>query len=215
MLFVTTANISIALLQDAIEKNKASLPAQGAAESSSVRWPTYSPTMLGSLFYSGEKTKLDVADAVVNILFPIVGVLALKSMKKAKNIRETIELTVPVCGMNSLCTVCIILMQNSLCLSRHLSSTISMADATVSDTDYMPNMHSQTTDRNKSMPVQANVQSHYQQSDDRAIVRFQPILAALALPFPLVCSIVCIVTAGRNHRVMVRTNKHALTLLHT
>ena len=31
------------------------------------------------------------------------------------------------------------------------------------------------------------------------------IIAALVLPFPLVCSIVCIVAAGRNHRIMVRS----------
>ncbi len=166
--------------QDSINKNKVLLD--------SDNW-LYSPTLLGSLFHGTDRSKVDLANMAVNVMFPIVGVLALKSMRKAENVRETMELTVPVCGVNTLCFMCIILMQNSICLSKHLSSTISMADAT---------NHNWTD-------------SH---TEDRAIIRYQPILAALALPFPLVCSILCIVTAGRNHRVMVRLlhGKHLLAI---
>jgi hypothetical protein len=175
--------------QDSINKNRVLLI---KGEKQQQNWPSYSPTLLGSLFHGTDRSKVDVANAAVNVLFPIIGVLALKSMRKAENIRETMELAVPVCGLNSLCVMCILLMQNSICLSRHLSSTITMADA--------------TKELHAGSPQDANwtaAPPEVPASEDRAIVRYQPILAALALPFPLVCSVVCIVTAGRNHRVMV------------
>lgn len=193
--------------QDAINRNGALVSSSSAAAAAADQtngsggagkggvWASalYSPTLLGSLLHSSDRSKVDATNAIVNVLFPIVGVLALKSMRKASNIRETMELAVPVCALNSLCIVCIILMQNSICLSKHLSATITMADTTKSlvtsgSTYYNYQQHSNTS---------------YLDADDKAVVRYQPILAALALPFPLVCSIVCIVAAGRNHRVMV------------
>jgi hypothetical protein len=190
--------------QDAISKNKAFVSG-GADASSKKHWPSYSPTLIGALFspppQDGGGPGLDTLDATVNIMFPIIGVLALKSMRKTKNIRQTIELAVPVCGLNSLCIVCIILMQNSLCLNRHFSATMSVADATKSIVPHPP-----MDGRNRTVLDDASaIDMHPRTTSEeyRAIVRFQPVLAALGLPFPLVCSIVCIVSAGRNHRVMV------------
>ena len=195
--------------QDAIVKNMAIAESMSSSSSSSYSdggedtgarlWPSYSPTLLGSIFGGGRGPGVDALDAIVNIMFPIIGVLALKSMKKAVNIRETIELAVPVCGLNSLCVMCIILMQHSICLSRHLSSTISMADTTKS----IGAVNDDGLGRNNYTASMSSSQILQQPADVQAIVRFQPILAALGLPFPLMCSIVCIVAAGRNHRVMV------------
>jgi hypothetical protein len=180
-------------------------------------WPAYSPTLLGSIFYGGgssdqeqnlpgssmyQARRLDAVNAVVNILFPIIGVIALKSMKQTKNIRETIELTVPVCGLNSLCIVCIILMQHSMCLSKHLSSAIRMEGQKFGD------VYNQS-DPATGSGAQDNIEGG---EYDKATIRYQPIIAALVLPFPLVCSIVCIVAAGRNHRIMVRSHTHTHTL---
>jgi hypothetical protein len=186
--------------QDAIVKNKAFVSGN---MDGSKHWPSYSPTLIGALFASPRVggPGLDALDAAVNVMFPIVGVLALKSMRRTKNIRQTIELAVPVCGMNSLCIVCIILMQNSLCLSRHFSATMSVVDATKS---IVPQPLMDNNSRNRTISDASTIDTHPHTSEEyKAIVRFQPVLAALGLPFPLVCSVVCIVTAGRNHRVMV------------
>lgn len=132
----------------------------------------------------------------VNVLFPVVGVLMLKSMRKAHNVRETIEVSVPVCGVNSLCIVCVILMQGPACLLRHLA---------------VEPVQEQQHDAVAALPVlnaSGIVPLHDTALQPHArggfvIARYQPILAALALPFPLVCAIVCIVASVRNHRVMV------------
>jgi hypothetical protein len=184
--------------QDAISKNKAFV--SGGVDGSK-HWPSYSPTLIGALFASPQDggPGLDALDAAVNVMFPIIGVLALKSMRKTKNIRQTIELAVPVCGLNSLCIVCIILMQNSLCLNRHFSATMSVVDTTKS---IVPHPLMDSRNRTNSDAGTISMPSHTSE-EYKAIVRFQPVLAALGLPFPLVCSVVCIVTAGRNHRVMV------------
>ena len=126
-----------------------------------------------------------VASTVVGILFPLVGIVALKSMRRTENIRETIELATPVCGLNCLCIVCIILMMNSSCLGAHLSSTIMSVPV--------------WEDSSSNMTLKQQAHGH----SGQAVVRYQPILAVMAMPIPLVCSIVCIVTAGRNHRTMV------------
>ncbi len=123
----------------------------------------------------------DPAGIFVNIFFPIAGVLMLKSMRKAENVRETIELTVPVCALNSMCIALIIMLQAPACLMKHFSSTIVGL--------VQPGGGHGTSLENANHPM--------------VLMRYQPILAALALPFPLVCSIVCIVAAGRNHRFMV------------
>jgi len=124
----------------------------------------------------------DAGGVFVNILFPIIGVLMIKSMRKTKNVRETIELAVPVSALNSMCVACIIVLQAPACLLKHFSSTIVMG---------LVSPHHSGGDRLESS------------DNPMVLVRYQPILAALALPFPLVCAIVCIVAAGRNHRFMV------------
>jgi hypothetical protein len=198
--------------QDSINKNRIIMTedanAAGEADGLHKGWPSYSPTVIRSLFHGTDRSRVDVANAVVNVLFPIVGVLALKSMRKTQNIRETMELTVPLCGMNSLCIMCIILMQNSICLGRHLSSTITMADATqvlhaAEEARGPVNLTAAAMPAQEQYLQEQGTASHAS-AEDRAIIRYQPILAALALPFPLVCSLVCIVTAGRNNRIVVR-----------
>ncbi len=48
--------------------------------------------------------------AAFNILIPMVGVAAIKNMQKTREIRSTIELSVPICSMGSLvCLLCIVL----------------------------------------------------------------------------------------------------------
>ena len=53
-------------------------------------------------------SSLQGMSVAADVLFPIAGIFALKSMKRTENIRETIELAVPVCGLNSVCILCII-----------------------------------------------------------------------------------------------------------
>lgn len=132
----------------------------------------------------GRLGSLNLFDTTVNILFPIVGVLALKSMKRTENIRETIELATPVCGLNSLCIVCVIMMMHSECMDKHLSSTISSLN--MASGNFAGNSTSYT------LPP-------------KEIFRYQPVMAVLAIPIPLICSIVCMVAAARNHRSMVST----------
>lgn len=124
--------------------------------------------------YSSEANAVSIA---VKVIFPIVGVLMLKCMEKAQNVRETIELSVPVCGINSLCIVCMILLQGPACIAQHFASAVH--------------------DEGMVVPDHASAGNQ---------VRYHPILAVLLLPFPLVCSIVCIVAAGRNRRFMVRVH---------
>lgn len=131
------------------------------------------------------------------------------SFKQAENVRETIELSVPVCGVNSLCiVVCILLMQGSTaCMLQHLA----MAEASSPSSSQEAIMTTVAHPQNSLLPVlNASGISPLihpppvtTTSSRFVIARYQPILAALVLPFPLVCSIVCIVAAVRNHRVMV------------
>jgi hypothetical protein len=151
---------------------------------------------------------VQVARTAVNVLFPVVGVLMLKSMMKTDNVRETIELAVPVCALNSLSIVCIIMVQGSSCLLKNLSYSMGMDPSHGQGqiaSNRLPWTNQSSTDR---LPTPSPAAS----AGDGAIMvlRYQPILAALALPFPLVCSIVCIVAAVRNRRVMVSQNVHVL-----
>ena len=137
---------------------------------------------------------------LINILFPILGMLVLKSMRKAENVRETIELAVPVCGVNSLCIVCIILIQAPACMLHHLAmDTQAQSPGAVAVKHPLPVLNASGVIPLPYEHAQAPILEH-----EFVIARYQPILAALALPFPLVCSIVCIVAAARNRRVMVR-----------
>jgi hypothetical protein len=125
--------------------------------------------------------------------------LVLKSMRKADNVRETIELAVPVCGVNSLCIVCIILIQAPACMLHHLAmDTQAQPPGTVTVKHPLPVLNASGIIPLPYEHAQAPILEH-----EFVIARYQPILAALALPFPLVCSIVCIVAAVRNRRVMV------------
>lgn len=151
----------------------------------------------------------DAASIAVNILFPIIGVLMLKSMRKAESVRETIELTVPVCGLNSLCIACIIMIQAPACLMRHLSSTIIELGGGIGSSSgaaaaaFYDAAAAGNTNVTEGVVGGENVLAHSAAETPMVLMRYQPILAALVLPFPLVCSIVCIVSAGRNHRFMV------------
>jgi hypothetical protein len=75
--------------QDLINKNRIIMTedASAAGEPDGLHkgWPSYSPTVIGSLFHGTDRSKVDVANAVVNVLFPIVGVLALKSMRHQRD----------------------------------------------------------------------------------------------------------------------------------
>jgi hypothetical protein len=147
---------------------------------------------------SADENTINVT-VLINILFPILGMLVLKSMRKADNVRETIELAVPVCGVNSLCIVCIILIQAPACMLHHLAmDTQAQPPGTVTVKHPLPVLNASGIIPLPYEHAQAPILEH-----EFVIARYQPILAALALPFPLVCSIVCIVAAVRNRRVMV------------
>ena len=132
-------------------------------------------------------------DRVFDVLFPIVGVLMLKCMEKVENVRETMELAVPMCGVNCLCVVSVILMvQGPGCLAKHFEyAVVDVGNAAAAAAPDLPVLNDSSIER------------HMQYSTRRMEPKYQPILAALVLPFPLVCCIVCIVAAGRNHRLMV------------
>lgn len=150
----------------------------------------------------------DAGSIAVNILFPIIGVLMLKSMRKAEDVRETIELTVPVCGLNSMCIACVIMIKAPACLLRHMSSAIielgggvgSYAGAAAAAFYEASSAAAMMSNNMTSDGTEGGVHSP---ETPMVLMRYQPILAALVLPFPLVCSIVSIVSAGRNHRFMV------------
>ena len=198
-----------------------------------------------------DNTSVSAAYVAVSVLFPIVGVLMLKSMKRARNVRQTMELSVPVCGLNSLCIMCLVMMQGRGCIMDHLYST-TVAHAS-SETNSVPSYqgglsspssvpalpwlngsfgvdHENASSSNivsgfisssssaagsymhASIPSASSLASHMQAgySGDPGgpqtvtVMEPYPMLAAMVLPFPLVCSVVCIVSAWRNHRVMVR-----------
>jgi hypothetical protein len=163
----------------------------------------------------------------VSVAFPIVGVFMIRSMKTAENIRETMELAVPALGINSLCVACIIFMLNPICFRTHFSLVVNMDPSYYWDSGATDPVHAighiSDAVRNQSgineTDVHQNLLSLIDGFDrsreyDAVMMQLQAILALFVLPFPLVCSIVCIVSAGKNRRFMVSTPSRMATAFH-
>lgn len=153
-------------------------------------------TASGSSSTKTTTTTTTLAGTVTSILFPIVGVFMIRSMKTAENLRETMELAVPAFGINSVCIACLIFLFNPACFRRHLSLVVTVDSAYWYDAAVSSLSSSPSSNASSSAGV------HLTPSHDDTILQLESIMSLLALPFPLVCSIVCIVAAGKNRRFM-------------
>lgn len=122
-----------------------------------------------------------------SIIIPIIGVAAIRNMSRTNDIRATMELSSPACLLGSIICflVCIFVSFSdaaapSSCMVDHLLDL---------DNDDASLLHG---GKNSTKTRAAWI-----------FLRHEPILSILTIPFPLVCSVVAIVTCSQTSHAMV------------
>jgi hypothetical protein len=137
-------------------------------------------------FVSGRLDLPVTASDYSSIVVPIVGVSAIRNMRRTNNIRATLELSAPVCLMASL-----------LCFLVCIFVSFSQPSSSSCMVDHLWDLD----------PV---FYKHYINGTATAtpnhtwmFLRHEPILSMVAIPFPLICSVVAVVACSQTSHVLV------------
>jgi hypothetical protein len=154
----------------------------------------------GGSFISGRLNLPATAWDYSSIIIPVVGVAAIRNMRETNNIQATLELSAPVCLLGSLLCflVCIFVSFSQpydSCMVDHLWDM----DPVLYD-NYLHNLNG--TAKQNARPNSSWV-----------FLRHEPIVSMMAIPFPLMCSVVAVVTCSQTSHVLVSSLPlHAMCL---
>ena len=156
---------------------------------------------MGSLLSaSAEAHEQDALSVVCSILLPVAGVLCVRNMRKTSDIRNTMELSAPVCWLGSIiCLLCIVVgTAGGSCIVNHVYTS-----GSENDNDW--NLESNMTLSSHLQAADVWIPERSRRAADAysSNIRFQPILSVLVIPFPLVCSVIAVVSCSQSSHIMV------------
>lgn len=143
--------------------------------------------------------------ALASILVPIVGVAAIRNMRRTKDIRNTMELSMPICSMGSLlCLMCIIVADGFTQLQHGEAASCMQSffwEQVGTEQRFVNAIPPLVMDANSSRAF-----AHAARSDNFTVslqqIRHEPIISMFLMPFPLVCSVVAVVSCSRSSHIL-------------